>query len=149
MGCYCSRHFHSVLQTTCHPRTREDGCSSRGPENEKYQGLPPGHMFLPIAVKTLGAISPRVTGPPEGAGTSHWRGVGRAQINRVPAAEAVSGGSVGELYFCTGQYGPLTLPFLPCLYLIFLLNFFIFINFFKTYFAFHCTCVGNCLTAYT
>ena len=26
---------------------------------EKYQNLPPGHFFVPIAIETLGAIGPR------------------------------------------------------------------------------------------
>ena len=69
---------------------------------------------------------------------SHWRGIGQAQIIKVPAQEAVSGGSAGELYFCTGQYGPLILPFLPCPYFILLALIFIF-----------CFCVGDCLTVYS
>ena len=27
---------------------------------EKYQNLPPGHFFVPIAIETLGAIGPRL-----------------------------------------------------------------------------------------
>ena len=28
-------------------------------KSEKYRGLPPGHMFSPIAIETLGAIGPK------------------------------------------------------------------------------------------
>ena len=28
-------------------------------KTQKYQCLPPGHTFLPIAIKTLGAIGPK------------------------------------------------------------------------------------------
>ena len=28
-------------------------------KSEKYQGIPPGHMFSPIAIETLGAIGPK------------------------------------------------------------------------------------------
>ena len=41
---------------------------------EKYQTLPPGHFFVPIAIETLGAIGPRSLARAEGAGQQDQRG---------------------------------------------------------------------------
>ena len=67
-------------------------------KSEKYRGLPPGHMFSPIAIET-----------------SHQIRVGRMQVDRVPAPAAISGSSEGELYICSCQHRHLTLILLVLL----------------------------------
>ena len=42
--------------------TQESGKVAASAEKrkcEKYQGLPPGHFFTPVAIETLGAIGPK------------------------------------------------------------------------------------------
>ena len=42
--------------------TQESGKVAASAEErkcEKYQGLPPGHFFTPVAIETLGAIGPK------------------------------------------------------------------------------------------
>ena len=46
----------SFVQSTHHSGVGE-GCGISG--GKKYQGLPPGHFFTPVAIETLGAIGPK------------------------------------------------------------------------------------------
>ena len=45
------------VHATSMPRKVAEAAEER--KCEKYRGLPPGHVFTPVAIETLGAIGPR------------------------------------------------------------------------------------------
>ena len=60
LGCYLP--LQTLAPSYRAHATQESGKVAASAEErkcEKYQGLPPGHIFTPIAIETLGAIGPK------------------------------------------------------------------------------------------
>ena len=103
LGCHLSRHFCPFLQGNA---TQEPGKVAEAVEDrkcEKYMGLPPGHFFSPVAIKTLGQLA-RSRWPY----LKNWGAASeQRQVSRSPES-ICSNGSLwqfsGELYLSAGEH---------------------------------------------
>ena len=85
-------------------------------KSEKYRGLPPGHMFSPIAIETLGAIGPKSLPLLKDLGRRIRSELCEPKSTEyIPAPAAISGSSEGELYIGSCQHRHLTLILLVLL----------------------------------
>lgn len=72
-------------------------------KSNKYGHLGPAHIFMPVAIETLGAFGPKNTGFHKGAGEENLESDQRREGLRLPAAASLRGRAEGKCSHCNGH----------------------------------------------